>query len=132
VSESGRVRASIFLRRDTRLDVFDRPRPMGDGRVVGIEIGDLSMHVGLSDDNEIIDVADRLADALLKLRIAAMERFPPDPRPDDSRDLAGTVCTAPGHDEGCPGRAGGEHLTTIEVERHKQPPYVVVTDRSPE
>ncbi len=60
----------------TPIGTFDFAAHNTTARVVGLTIGDVSLHTGLSGgDAEIIEVVDRLIEPLHELRQAALRRL---------------------------------------------------------
>jgi hypothetical protein len=69
------IKASLSVTPDTRVEAIDREAPGHDYRIVILAIGDLSLHIGSADDAAAVAVLDRLAEALLTLRSAALRRM---------------------------------------------------------
>ena len=68
--------ASLVVVRATPIGTFDFAAEGTGYRVSGLHVGDISLHIGGSGgDRELIAVADRLIEALLTLRDAAVERM---------------------------------------------------------
>lgn len=70
---------SIVVVAATPLRSFDFPNTSRvESRIVGVDIGGVTLHLGLDDrdrDAEIVRVATRLLEALDDLRTAAMQRI---------------------------------------------------------
>ena len=77
------VQVTVFLRPDTTISTFDRQatRTDADLRIVGVLVGDATLHIAARDDAGLIVAAGRLIEALSTLRLAAIGRLVDTPSP---------------------------------------------------
>lgn len=67
---------SLILVNDTPIASFDEQPEGMTSRVVGLRLGDVTIHTGLSGgDQETLDIIDRLTATLMELRVAAWARL---------------------------------------------------------
>lgn len=77
-----RLQASLAVTETTPVALFDYPHPDLSGRVIGVTVGDITLHIGtLGGDAEIIAVIDQLIEPLQELRFNAKRRIADGPVP---------------------------------------------------